>query len=138
MHSSRMHTGRSLTVCWRLLPGGGSPVPGGCLPGRGGGVSGWSGGVSGPRGALVRGVSSPGGVSGPGGSGPGGGFSLVGGRGVLPTGDPPINRMTDRCKNITLATTSLRPVKSCVWSSEPLQKKSQQAVTRIEPNRLEL
>ena len=24
---------------------------------------------------------------------------------------PPVNRMTDRCKNITLATTSLRPVK---------------------------
>ena len=23
---------------------------------------------------------------------------------------PPVNRMTDRCKNITLATTSLRPV----------------------------
>ena len=24
---------------------------------------------------------------------------------------PPVHRMTDRCKNITLATTSLRPVK---------------------------
>ena len=30
-----------------------------------------------------------------------GGFSLA---------DPPVNRMTDRYKNITLATTSLRPV----------------------------
>ena len=27
------------------------------------------------------------------------------------THPPPVNRMTDRCKNITLATTSLRPVK---------------------------
>ena len=26
--------------------------------------------------------------------------------------DPPVNRMTDRCKNITLTTTSLRPVTS--------------------------
>ena len=33
---------------------------------------------------------------------------------LLPGGSssdmPPVNRMTDRCKNITLATTSLRPV----------------------------
>ena len=35
MHSSRMRTGRSLTVCWRLLPGGGGvPGPGG-VPGQG-------------------------------------------------------------------------------------------------------
>ena len=44
MHSSRMHTGRSLTVCWSLLPGG-------CLL--------W--GVSAPGGCLVRGGSAPGG-----------------------------------------------------------------------------
>ena len=62
MHSSRMRTGRSLTV-WR----GGPP---------------W--GVS----------SCPGGSP---------------CRGVLPV-TPPVNRMTNRCKNITLATTSLRPV----------------------------
>ena len=59
MHSSRMRTGRSLTVCCSVLPGGGG--------------SAWSGGV------LL---------------GPGGG-------GVC---------LTDTCKNITLATTSLRPV----------------------------
>ena len=79
MHSSRMRTGRSLTVCCSLLPGGGSPwsrggsawsrggspwsregLPGlgGVLPGLGGsawsgeGGSAWSGGVLlGPRGA---------------------------------------------------------------------------------------
>ena len=72
-----------------------------------------------------------------------GGFSLAGGvlpgrGGVLPgRGDspwqegsswqtplPPVNRMTNRCKHITLATTSLRPVKMyvckdilCKWLS---------------------
>ena len=30
--------------------------------------------------------------------------------GVSQTRPPPVNRMTDRCINITLATTSLRPV----------------------------
>ena len=34
MHSSRMRTGRSLTVCWRMLPGG--LVGGGGLLGGGG------------------------------------------------------------------------------------------------------
>ena len=57
MHSSRVRTGRSLTVCWRLLPGGGVCLGWGGLPGPGGpwsrgvsawsrGVSAWSGGVS--------------------------------------------------------------------------------------------
>ena len=41
-----MRTGRSLTVCWCLLPGGRSLVPRG---------SAWSGGVSGPRGCLWSG-----------------------------------------------------------------------------------
>ena len=63
MHSSRMRTGRSLTVCWSLLPGGGlvwgglvpgGLVQGGCLvwgvPGQGGLVP---GGVSGLEGCLV-------------------------------------------------------------------------------------
>ena len=36
MHSSRMRTGRSLTVCWRLLPGGGGSGPGGRGSGPGG------------------------------------------------------------------------------------------------------
>ena len=58
MHSSRMRTGRSLTVCWRLLPGGVCS----------GGV--WSWGVSAPggvcsQGVCSRGVSAPGGVSAP-------------------------------------------------------------------------
>ena len=71
MHSSRMHTGRSLTVCRSLLPGGGY-APGGC---------------------LVWGVPGP---------GEGGWW--------YPSMHPPVNGMTNRCKNITLATTSLQPV----------------------------
>ena len=46
------------------------------------------------------------------------GFSLLGGGGgvsLVPGGcspeTPPVYRITDTCKNITLATTSLRPVK---------------------------
>ena len=58
MHSSRMRTGRSLTVCCSLLPvvGGGSGPGGVCLV-RGGVCSGgtWSGGVSAPGGCLVWG-----------------------------------------------------------------------------------
>ena len=85
----------------------------------------WSWEVSGPRGVWSRGVLAlggvwsqgdvwsrgvclvPGGVSGLGGvSTPRGVWypSMHWGR------HPPVNRMTDRCKNITLATTSLRPV----------------------------
>ena len=129
MHSSRMRTGRSLTVCCSLLPGG-----------RGG--SAWSRGGSPCRGwggvCLVPGEVLPGGgcLPGPGGSPcwgdlPGsGGFSLPGGclpgpRGVSawsrrvsawspggPARRPPsVNRITDTCKNITLAIlASLRPV----------------------------
>ena len=73
MHSSRMHTGRPLTVFWRLLLRGGYLVPGG-VPGPGGGswgvylVLGW-GGVY-----LV-----PGGVPGPGVPGPGGVYLVLGG-----------------------------------------------------------
>ena len=70
MHSSRMRTSRSLTVCWSLVPGGGV-WPGGSGLGRGlvqgglvvGGV--WSrGGSRGvwSRGCLVQGVSGPGGL----------------------------------------------------------------------------
>ena len=81
MHSSRMRTGRSLTVCCSLLPGGvcawsggvfalgvSSCAPGGCAWSRG---SVCSGGVSAPWGCLLRGgVCS-------GGSAPGGGVCLV-------------------------------------------------------------
>ena len=114
MHSSRMRTGRSLTVCCSLLPRGGVLLgPGGIslvrgeggvclvwggLPGPGWGGSPWSRGGSPCRGGV-------------------GGVCLVwGGWWCLPGpgGDspetPPVYRITDTCKNITLATTSLRPV----------------------------
>ena len=74
MHSSRMPTGRSLTVCRSLLPGGeGVSAFWGVCSRRGGG-----GGVSA---SVLAGIPHP-----------------------------PVDRMTNRCKNITLATTSLRPV----------------------------
>ena len=108
MHSSRMRTSRSSTVCWSLLPGGEvSGWSGGCLPGPGGVLS--QGGLPGPGGGLV-----PGGLHGPGGV-----WYPSMHWGMPPPhipacteADPlrPMNRMTDRCKNITSATTSLRPV----------------------------
>ena len=104
MHSSRMRTGRSLTVCCSLLPRGGVCLPGGfSLPG---GVSAWSGGVLPARGCLP----GPGGVSAwsRGGSPCRGGVCLV--PGGSPEPPPPVDRITDTCKSITLATTSLRPV----------------------------
>ena len=67
------------------LVGGGLPGPGRVLPDQ--------------RVCLVQG-----GFSLPGGSPCPGGFSL-------PGEPPPVDRITDTCKNITLATTSLRPVK---------------------------
>ena len=135
MHSSRMRTGHSLTVCCSLLPGGGgmsawsggSPCRGVSLPG---GVSAWSLGVSLPWGCLpgpgrvlpAGGVSAwSWGVS----AWSGGWFSLPGGEvsawcrgGPARRPLPPVNRITDTCKTITLATTSLRPVinfcKQCI------------------------
>ena len=90
MHSSRMRTGRSLTVCQSLLPGGGVCSQGGCL------LEGVSAlGVS-VLGGLLWGVSAPEG---------GGGIPTC-----TETDTPPVNRITNRCKNITLATTSLQPV----------------------------
>ena len=99
MHSSRMRTGRS---------GGGVSALMGLL--RGGVCSGGS-----APGGLIWGVSDQGGVC-SGGSASGGsalgGFALGGGlvyqHALRQT--PPVNRMTNRCKNITLATNSLRPV----------------------------
>ena len=68
--------------------------------------------MSAPGGCLLLGVSAPRGVSAPGGSAPGGGCLLPGGlvsqHALRQT--PPVNRMTNTCKNITLATTSLWPV----------------------------
>ena len=102
MHSSRMRTGRSLTVCCSLLPGGGG------LPGLGGGSawsrgSAWSGGSAWSWGVCLVRRCLPGQR----------GVCLVWGVsawfwGVLRR--PPVDRITDTCKNITLATTSLRPV----------------------------
>ena len=79
----------------------------GLLPG---GVCSWGvsapGGVSAPRGCLLWGVSAPRGVSDPREC-----LLLGGGIPACTEADTPaVNRMTDRCKNITLATTSLRPV----------------------------
>ena len=111
MHSSRMRTGRSLTVCR-----GGSPCPGrppcqGGSPCQGGLLA---RGASLPGGLLARGVSLPGGVLLPGGCLLAGGVSLPGGppcRGGSPCRRPPlVDRITDTRKNITLASTSLRPV----------------------------
>ena len=99
IHSSRMRTGRSLTVC----RGGFSWQAGFCLPGvlPAGGVL-PARGVSLPGGSPCRGVL------------PAGGFSLP--EGGLPAGGvclrhaPHFNRITDTSENITLVTTSLRPV----------------------------
>ena len=93
-----MRTGRSLTICRSLLPRGvsapGVSAPGGLFARRGVWLA---------RGCLLQGVSAPRGC-------------LLLGAGGIPacteadTPLPPVNRMTNRCKNITLATTSLRPV----------------------------
>ena len=98
MHSSRMRTGssRSLTVCRCLLPGAGVSALGGVcsrgsdlLPGGSAPL-----GMSAVEGCLL----------------PGGGLLLGGGIPAFTEADPPVNRITDTSKNITLATTSLRPV----------------------------
>ena len=115
MHSSRIRTGCSLTVYRGVPPyGGGSPSGG--LLGRGVPPSGDGGGGPFLGGLLGRGSPSQGvsfwGVSLVGGL-LGRGVSLAGGGipACTEADPPPVNRMTDRCKNITLATTSLRPVK---------------------------
>ena len=100
-------------------------IPVGCVPA----VRRPYAGVCFPGGCLVQGGSAPRGVPGlegyarggmlPGGCmvwgcmvwgvyGPGG---LVSQQALRQNPPPPVNRMTNRCKNITLATTSLRPVK---------------------------
>ena len=69
MHSSRMRTGRSLTVCCSLLPGGGCLLQGGSAPGGcllQGGVCSWgvsaNGGICSWGVCLLPGVSARGGV----------------------------------------------------------------------------
>ena len=80
MYSSRMRTVRSSSS----LPGGGGGLPGlpgWCLP------------------QCMHGYVWPGGVSAP----VHAGICLLGGGGVsAPVHPSPVNRMTDRCKNITL------------------------------------
>ena len=129
MHSSRMRTGRSLTVCRR----GGSPCQGGLFARGVSLLGGFLPGGLPARGVLrTRGVSLPGGSPCWGGSPCQGGLLARGGSpcrggllarwdlpagGVLPAGDPPVDRITDTSKNITLATTSLRPVKGVHFRS---------------------
>ena len=116
-----MRTGRSLTVCQSLLPGGVYLVSGGVLSPGGHLVPGVSapgcvclGGVC-SGGCLLQGVVCSGGcllwgVSGSRGCLLQGGVCSGGGiPGCTEADTPPVNRMIDRCKNITLATTSLRP-----------------------------
>ena len=76
------------------------------------GVSALGGVCSGGRGCLLWGVggSALGGCLLPGGPLPG--ASALGG---FASDMPPVNRITDMSKNITLATTSLRPVKILPW-----------------------
>ena len=101
--------------------GGVCLVRGGGLPGPGEGGSSLSGPGGGGSPCQVPGGSSPCQVPGGGvlparsrgGSPcqvPGGGFSLPGPGGGPARKPPPVNRITHTCKNITLATTSLRPV----------------------------
>ena len=116
-------------------------LPGGVLLGPGGvGWGGFSlvGGICLAAGvSLVRGGSPwfggvslvPGGFSLVWGGSPWSGGVLPGLEGCLlgPGGDspetlPPVNRITDTCKNITLATTSLRPVKKTVISKHQINK----------------
>ena len=88
MHSSRMRTGRSLTVCRSLLPGGVSA----------------SRGVSAPRGVYGGGGSASRWVSAPGGSTPMGGLLPRGGYPIMHWGrlPPPL-------------TESQTPVKTLPW-----------------------
>ena len=109
MHSSRMRTGRSLTVCCSVLPGGGGVCSGG-LPGprgRGGGDGVCSGGVPGLGGSALGGVSALGGC-------------LLWGGSPCPETPRPVNRITHTCKNITLATTLLWPVITLSSATEQL------------------
>ena len=105
MHSSRMRTVRLLTVSQHALPGG-VPAGGVNLPSGGctclgvGGVPAWGWGVYLPGGVPAWGVYLPGVcVYLPGG--------CVPAQGVPAQVLLPVNRMTDRCKNITFPQTSL-------------------------------
>ena len=122
MHSSRMRTGRSLTVCWSLLLGGGmSGLEGGVCSQEGGCLL-PEGGVSGLGGVCSQGVSAPGGCVCSQGDICSWGCLLWGGvwcGGVYPSmhwGRPPSPLWTDRCLwKYYLGPTSLWPVKK-IWT----------------------
>ena len=118
MHSSRMRTTHALTIggvpargvpAWGYLPGGvpfwrvylpgeGAPAQGCTCPG--GGVPAQEGGVT------FQGVMNlSGGCTCP------GGCTCLGV--YLPRYSPPVNTMTDRCKNITLLQTSFADGNNC-------------------------
>ena len=84
MHSSRMHTSRSLTICCSLLPGGGGLLPGG---------------------SGLGGVCSQGCVCSGGGSAPGECLLPGGIRACTETDPPPLctEFLTHAFENITLA-----------------------------------
>ena len=88
--------------CWGGLPAGESPYQGGL---HAGGSSCW--GVSLVGGLPARGLPTEGVVS------LQRGVSLAGGG--SPPETPPVDRITDTSENITLATTSLRPVMNVIW-----------------------
>ena len=107
----RMPESASRRVCSEGgLLGGGCLLWGFCF--RGclllGGVC--SRGVSAPGGSALGAVSALGGVSSQGGV-------CSGGLCMLGYQTPSVNRMTNRCKNITLATTSLRPVTRQIYNT---------------------
>ena len=118
MHSSRMRTGRSLTVCQSLLLGGGVCFLGGCL--LLGGLSASCGGVC-FWGVCSRGVSAPVGCLLQGGLLLGGCLLLgcvcsgrcVCSRGVSAPGGCGIPTCTEA--NTPLWTESLTPVKTLPW-----------------------
>ena len=88
MHSSRMRTGRSLTICRSLLPGGDV-----CYQGRGGLLQrGW---CLLPVGCLFQG-GLPRGVSALGGGAPGGGVCSWGGLCMPGIPDPPPREQNDK------------------------------------------
>ena len=118
-----MLTGRSLTVSRSLLPGRSKKKSKRKIPPKNWGVLSPRevylvpkdelsfGGVLSPGVYLVPGdVLSPGGILSPGVSGPWGVSGPGGWYPIMHWGKHPHCGQTDACKNITLATTSLRPV----------------------------
>ena len=61
--------------------------------------------------------------------GPGG---VLPDRGVLQRHPPPVNRITDTCKNITLATTSLRPVN--IFGLDIIDVRAEEEIVGIKKN----